>query len=256
MGTGTSLGVPMLACNCRVCTSEDRRDKRLRSSILVEKGETSLLIDSGPDLRWQLLRAGKSSVDAVFLTHYHRDHTGGLDDLRALIFHKQRAMPVYANKTTVQALARQYEYADFVGNNLSSNFATLALNLQEIQENERIRVGEIEVRAVNVWHGKLAILGFVFDESLVYLTDVKDIDDKVCAGLMDKKILILNALRQNPHPTHLNLKEALILINNLRPQQAYLTHISHLLGLSKEIEANLPQQVSLAYDNLTLSILN
>lgn len=254
MGTGTSLGVPMLACSCAVCLSKDKRDKRLRSSVLVEKGRTNLLIDAGPDLRCQLLKTGKTDIDAVLLTHFHRDHLGGLDDLRALIFHRQRVMPIYANQLSLEALARQYEYVDLSGENLSDKFATLSLSLQNLEAGKQVQIGDISVRAVEVWHGKLAILGFVFDEELVYLTDVKYLDLAVCDTLRHKKILIINALRQEEHPTHLNLAEALALIEELQPQKAYLTHISHSLGLHAEITPTLPEEVSLAYDSLVLNV--
>lgn len=254
LGTGTSLGIPMLACNCRVCLSKDRRDRRLRSSVLVEKANTTLLIDAGPDLRWQLLRIGKTKLDALCLTHFHRDHLGGLDELRALIFRKQQPLPVYANEQSLAALHRQYEYADFGGEKLSEKFATLSLNLRSIAGGECVQIGDIQLRAVQVWHGKLAILGFVLDERMVYLTDVKYVDAEVCASLQHKQLLVLNALRQAPHPTHLNLAEALDLIRGLQAEKTYLTHISHSLGLHAEVSRTLPPEVSLAYDMLSISL--
>lgn len=244
----------MLACSCAVCLSKDKRDKRLRSSVLVEKGRTNLLIDAGPDLRCQLLKTGKTDIDAVLLTHFHRDHLGGLDDLRALIFHRQLVMQIYANQLSLEALIRQYEYADLSGDNLSDKFATLSLSLQNLEAGKQVQIGDILVRAVEVWHGNLSILGFVFDEELVYLTDLKYLDLAVCDTLRYKKILIINALRQEEHPTHLNLAEALALIEELQPQKAYLTHISHSLGLHAEITPTLPEEVSLAYDSLVLNV--
>lgn len=256
LGTGASLGVPLLACDCVVCTSEDVRDRRLRTSVLIEKGDTTLLVDSGPDLRQQLFRAHKSSISAILLTHYHQDHLSGLDDLRSLIFHQQKAMPIYANAETLQKITVKYEYADFTGNKLSKEFATLSLKLHCISSDDKVNIGNIQVRAVKVWHGKLSILGFVFDETIVYLTDVKYLEPSVYKSLSDKALLVLNSLCLSPHPSHLNLNEALSMIELFKPQKTYLTHISHRLGLTKDLEQILPKNVNLAYDNLTVNVFN
>lgn len=247
LGTGTSSGVPVIGCDCPVCTSPDPRDHRFRSSLFVASRTTRLLIDTGPDLRGQLLRAKIDHIDAVLLTHYHKDHIAGFDDLRALIHRSNKPLPVYADDKTLDALHRIYPYAHFNQNTAQG----LSIHTHTLTDNSRCRIGDIAVRAFRVWHGKLAILGFIFNEAIIYITDMKSMEAHTEQSLCHKKLLIVNAQQIQPHPTHMHLNETLAFRNRLQPQRTYLTHLSHHIGKASEQE--LPDTVSLAYDGLLIT---
>lgn len=243
LGTGTSQGVPVVGCDCAVCSSTDARDQRLRSAALVEVGATRLLIDAGPDLRQQMLRAGADHLDAVLLTHEHMDHIAGIDDLRAFNYRQQRAMDIHANAATLAAVRRVYHYA-FTERRYPG---VPELELRPISG--PFGIGAARVEPFEVLHGALPVLGFRIG-GLAYITDAKTIPDAVVERLRGTELLVLNALRRSEHPTHLNLEQALEAVRRIGPQRAYFTHISHLLGAHAEVSAELPSGVALAHDGL------
>lgn len=248
LGTGTSQGVPVIGCTCAVCTSSDPRDERLRASALVRSGGSTVLIDAGPDLRQQMLRAGVDRLDAVLLTHEHMDHVAGIDDLRAFNFKQQRAMDIHGNAATLHAVKRLYHYA----------FEELKypgvpeLRLHPIDQ-AAFTAGRVQVEPIQVMHDKLPILGFRIG-GIAYITDAKTLADEEIRKIQGVDVLVLNALRIKPHPSHLNLAEALLLVQRIAPKKAYFTHISHLLGRHAEVAATLPPNVQLAYDGLVVEV--
>jgi phosphoribosyl 1,2-cyclic phosphate phosphodiesterase len=246
LGTGTSSGVPMVACHCHVCTSPHREDKRLRSSILVQSQTTTLVVDTTPDFRYQMLRAGVNNLDAVLFTHPHKDHIAGLDDVRAYNFFQHRPMPIYANEMTINALKREFAYAF-----AETKYPGVPdLQMQSINI-EPFTVGDIPVQPFLVWHLRMPVLGFRFG-SFTYITDANRIDAAELEKVRGTKILVVNALRKEAHISHYTLDEAIALAGTLEVEQAFFTHISHQLGRHGEIEAELPHGVHLAYDGLML----
>ena len=246
LGTGTSQGVPVVACDCAVCRSTDPRDQRLRTSVWLQVAGKSILIDAGPDLRQQLLRSRIRSLDAVVLTHEHMDHIAGMDDLRAFNFAQDRAMDIHGNAATNHAVQRMFHYA-FAEERYPG---TPELHLHEIAPGP-IEVAGVGMEAVEVMHHKLPVLGFRIG-SFAYITDAKTISPSAREKLRGLDVLVLNALRKKPHLTHLNVEEALAIVQDLKPKKALFTHISHLLGTHKDVEAELPNGVALAYDGLVL----
>ncbi|TCZ73611.1 MBL fold metallo-hydrolase [Flaviaesturariibacter aridisoli] len=244
LGTGTSSGVPMIACDCRVCTSPDSRDKRLRSALLVQSATTTLVVDTGPDFRFQMLRAGVKSLDAVLFTHPHKDHIAGLDDVRAFNFFTGHQMPLYANGMTQEALIREFAYA--FADNKYPGVPNLELNTIDT---EPFTVGDIPALPVQVWHLKMPVLGFRFG-NFTYITDANRIDETEKNKIRGSEVLVVNALRREPHISHYNLAEAIALTRELGVPRAYFTHISHQLGRHEEIESELPEGIHLAYDGL------
>lgn len=249
LGTGTSQGVPIIGCDCEVCNSDDFRDKRLRVSILVQYKNTTVVIDSGPDFRQQMLRAGVKKLDAVLITHEHNDHIIGLDDVRPFNFMNHTDMPVYAVERVHKELRERFDYI------FKENPYPGAPMIKQISisKNEKFHIGDLEVIPIEVMHGELPVIGFRFGD-FTYLTDVKTISEEEIKKVSDSKILVLNALHHNVHHSHLNLTEALELIEKLKPEKAYLTHISHRMGLYESVSKDLPSNVELAYDGLELSL--
>jgi phosphoribosyl 1,2-cyclic phosphate phosphodiesterase len=248
LGTGTSSGVPMIACGCEVCISTDKKDKRLRSSILVKSSTTTLVVDTTPDFRYQMLRANVKKLDAVIFTHPHKDHIAGLDDIRAYNFFMQKPMKVYANEMTQETIVREFPYA----------FAAVKypgipeINFETIST-EPFIVGDIPVIPILVWHYKMPVLGFRFGK-FTYITDANRIDDAEKEKIKGSEIVVLNVLRKEKHVSHFNLPDALDLVNELQIPKAHFTHISHQLGRHEAVNAILPKNISLAFDGMELFV--
>ena len=246
LGTGTSTGIPMIACECAVCTSTDGKDKRLRSSILVESENTRLVVDTTPDFRYQMLRENVKRLDAVLFTHPHKDHIAGLDDVRAFNFFQEQAMQVYANQMTIDALMREFAYA--FADKKYPGVPNLELNTIAL---EPFMIGDIPVIPIEVWHLKMPVYGFRFGD-FTYITDANRIEAPEKEKIKGSKILVVNALRREKHISHYNLEEAVGLVQELKIPQAYFTHISHQLGRHEEIEKRLPQGIHLGHDGLEM----
>ena len=249
LGSGTSMGVPMLGCNCPVCSSSDPKDNRLRPSIAIlfreAERERCVMIDSGPDFRQQALREGLSYIDAVLYTHAHADHILGLDDLRPLSFKSAGKIPLYADETTTGMLQHIFEYT-FSENSQYPYKARVELRPLEA----RTHIFGVDFISVPLWHGTLQTVGFRFGAA-AYLTDMSDIPEASFALLQNLDVLILDALRRTPHPSHSNLETSLKFVEKIRPKYAYFTHISHDLG-HVETEKELPPGVHMAYDGLRI----
>ena len=246
LGTGTSGGVPMIACDCLVCSSDDSRDKRLRSSILIRSATTTLVVDTGPDFRYQMLRKNVRHLDAVLFTHPHKDHLAGLDDIRAYNHFGQRPMQVFADSLTQEALRRDFYYVF-----TETRYPGIPeLELQTIAESP-FWVGDIPVQPIQVWHHRMPVLGFRFG-SFTYITDANRIEEEERNKIRGSEVLVLNALRKEPHLSHFTLDEAISLIQTLQVPRGYLTHLSHQMGLHASVAASLPKGIELAYDGLEL----
>lgn len=248
MGTGTSSGVPMIACDCEVCQSTDKKDTRLRSSIMVESDTTRIIVDTGPDFRYQMLREKVKKIDAVLFTHPHRDHIAGLDDIRAFNFFQKTTIPVYANQMTEEAIRRDFYYA-FDHRNIPG---LPQMNLVSISDSPFI-VGDITVTPIWVMHMNMPVLGFRFG-NYTYITDANFIHADSMEKIRGSQAITLNALRQEKHISHFTLSEAIDIVQELQVPQAYFTHISHQLGLHQVISAQLPQGMELAYDGLSIVV--
>ena len=249
LGTGTSQGVPLIACTCHVCTSLNSRDKRLRSSILIESDTTTLVIDSGPDFRQQMLREEVKKLDAIVFTHEHKDHIAGLDDVRAYNYILQQSMHVYCTNQVREALYREFHYAF----SEKKYPGVPEIELHEISQNETFTVGDISLQPIEVIHYKLPVLGYRV-KNFAYITDANFISEQEQEKLLGLDVLVINALRHEEHPSHFTFNQALALIEKLQPKQAYLTHISHQLGTYEELQPQLPKNVQLAYDGLHISL--
>ena len=248
LGTGTSQGIPVIACNCKICLSTDKKDNRLRTSILVETQGKTICIDTGPDFRQQMLRAKVQKLDAVIYTHEHKDHTAGMDDIRAFNFKQKKAMELFTDLNVEACLKKEFSYA-FQKNPYPG---VPRLNLNRI-ENKPFDVLGIIFRPIQLMHYKLPVFGFRIGD-FAYCTDVNYISPEEKKKLIGLKVLVITALRKEEHISHFSLSQALDVIDELKPEKAYLTHISHLLGLHKEVSKELPQNVEIAFDELTITI--
>ena len=237
----------MLGCSCDTCTSDDPKDKRLRSSAIVSYGDTNLLIDTGPDLRTQLLRQGTSHIDAILLTHEHNDHTAGIDDIRPYNFKRDDDIPLYAESRVLDNLKVRYSY---IFNKSYSTAAKLAPII--VEPGVAFTLSDQEILPVRIMHGGLPIIGYRFGD-IAYLTDVKSVPHDSLQLLHGIKTLIVNALEPRLHPTHFNIEEAVQLANTLAVEHTYLIHVSHRMGRHQERQLSLPPNVSLAYDTLVIS---
>ena len=248
LGTGTSQGIPIIGSNHPVCLSDDTKDKRLRSSIMLEWGNFRYIIDCGPDFRQQMLRENVDAINGILFTHEHADHTAGLDDIRPFS-HKMGNVPLFVPERIIGNLEQRFYYI-FTKVNRYPGAPSAGI---QVVENEVFTLGGRKVQPVEVIHGKLPIFGYRFDD-FAYLTDLKTIEDKEKDKLKNLDTLVVNTLRKEPHPTHLNLEDALSFIDELQPKRACLTHISHNLGFHKEVQEQLPENVFLAYDGLKISV--
>jgi phosphoribosyl 1,2-cyclic phosphate phosphodiesterase len=237
----------MIACPCEVCASSDKRDKRLRSSILGESASTRIVVDTTPDFRYQMLRAGVKELDAVLFTHPHKDHIAGLDDVRAYNFFQRRPMDIYANEMTQESIVREFPYA----------FADVKypgipeLRLNRIDKDPFL-VGDIPVQPILVWHLKMPVLGFRFGK-FTYITDANRIEEEEKEKIRGSEQIVLNALRHEKHVSHYTLQEAIVEVKDLGAPRAWFTHISHQLGLHAETNPTLPPGMELAYDGLVIN---
>lgn len=249
LGTGTSTGIPFIGCQCAVCQSTNPYNNRLRSSILVQHQSTTVVIDTGPDFRQQMLRSKPPKLDAVLLTHIHNDHLAGLDDIRAYNTWQKRDMPVYATPDVQQTIRTIFPYM-FEKHKYPG---TPSVILETIEHRHSFRVGDIEFLPLEIMHGNLPITCFRMGNA-AYITDAKYIKPAEMEQLMGLKVLIINALQKKEHWSHFTLNEALAVIEQLQPERAYLTHISHHMGLYEEVNPTLPTNVALAYDNLVVTV--
>lgn len=248
LGTGTSTGVPQLRCDCKVCRSTDPRDKRMRTSALLEIGDTVILIDCGPDFYHQMLASGTKRIDAVLLTHSHYDHVGGIDDMRPFCHAMGGHLPVYCKHDVADDLRSRVPYC--FATHLYPGVPTFAIN--EI-DRDPFPVNGIEILPLPVMHGKLEIRGYRIG-SFAYITDCLTMPDKTIERLKGTDTLVINALRIKEHPTHMNLAQALDVIELVKPRRAFLTHLSHDMGLHATVQPTLPPEVRIAWDGLTIEL--
>ena len=248
LGTGTSKGIPVIGSDNEVCLSLNSKDKRLRSSVLINSNNYNYIIDCGPDFRMQMLNANISKIEAIIYTHQHSDHTAGLDDIRPFT-QRYGDLPIYAKKEVLKDLKIRFKYIFTTKNKYPSAPSVIANRVKNIP----FSIGDLTVIPIKVKHGKLSIYGYRFDK-IAYLTDVSFIADKEKEKLKNLEVLVINALQIKEHPTHFNLEKALQLIDELKPNRAYITHISPRLGFHDAVEKLLPENVFLAYDGLSVSV--
>jgi phosphoribosyl 1,2-cyclic phosphate phosphodiesterase len=248
LGTGTSQGVPVIACNCEVCISDNAKDKRLRSSILIESQEKTVVVDTGPDFRYQMLRANVQKLDGVVFTHEHKDHIAGLDDVRAFNYKQKEAMNIYASLQVQESLKREFYYV-FSGFKYPG---IPQIDMHEINL-ETFSIGDINFTPIEVMHYKMPVLGFRIND-FTYITDAKTISDTEKEKIKGSKILVINALQKEKHISHFTLEEAIAFAQEINAETTYFTHISHKLGKHDDVMAYLPQNIKLAYDGLEIHI--
>ena len=249
LGTGTSQGIPVIGSDHEVCKSNNPKDKRLRVSVWVHTEKTSIIVDCGPDFRQQMLTSQCSRVDAILFTHEHADHTSGIDDIRPFNF-KQGKIPIYAHTRVIENLKRRFDYVFEHENRYPGAPSVQPI---DVVNNEPFSIGDIEIVPINVYHANLQVFGYKMND-FAYLTDVKTIASDEIEKIKGVKVLVINALREDPHHSHFNLQDALDFVTLVQPQKAYLTHISHLLGFHDQVAQKLPNNVFLAYDNLEIAL--
>lgn len=246
LGTGTSQGVPVIACSCPVCQSDDNRDKRLRTSALIEVEGINLVIDSGPDFRQQMLNNKVKTLDAIIITHEHRDHLAGLDDVRAFNWIHKKPMDIWVEPRVHEAIIKEYSYIFS-----ESKYPGIPeVNIHTIDDHP-FSIRGIDIIPIRCYHGKLPILGYRIGD-ITYITDASFIPEKEKEKITGSKYLIINALRKQKHLAHFSLPEAIRIINEYSPRRGYLTHLSHQIGLYKDVSKELPENVCLAYDGLAI----
>lgn len=249
LGTGTSQGIPVVGCSDAVCKSIDSKDKRLRVSVWIYDENFSIIIDCGPDFRYQMLQSDCKRMDALLFTHEHADHTAGLDDIRPFYF-KQGDIPLYGHPRVLENLAKRFDYIFENENKYPGAPSVVSIS---VHKDNPFFVNNQKIIPINACHGGLQVFGYRIND-FVYLTDVKTIDDSEIDKIKGVKVLVINVLRKEPHPTHFNLEEALLFIQKVQPEKTYFTHISHNFGFHEEIEKELPENVFLAYDNLEITL--
>ena len=245
LGTGTSQGVPVIACECETCKSDDNRDKRLRTSILIEKDGTSLVIDAGPDFRQQMLKENVRRLDAIILTHEHKDHIAGMDDVRAFNYKSQDAIDIYAEERVQKAVKKEYSYV--FAEYQYPGIPKMRLNLIN---DYGFTVRGIPLIPLRVFHYRLPVYGFRIG-NFAYITDANYVPEETKEKLFGVKYFVINALRREKHISHFSLREAIDLVREISPRRAFITHISHQMGLHEEASATLPPEIMLAYDGLS-----
>lgn len=249
LGTGTSQGVPMIGCSCAVCRSTDKRDNRLRSAIWLQSDTTSVVIDTGPDFRYQMLRAQVPRLDAVVYTHGHKDHVAGMDDVRAFNYWQQTSINLYANAQTEEVLLREFQYV-FNGIRYPG---IPQVDIVSIENKPFFEVGDLVFQPIKVLHYKLEVYGFRVGD-FCYITDANFISPEELEKIKGCRVLVISALRKEKHISHFSLEEAIAVARMTGAQQTYLTHISHQMGLAAEVEQELPEDIHIAYDGLVLEI--
>lgn len=248
LGTGTSQGIPLIGCDCRVCTSADARDKRLRTSVFIEHNDTNIVIDTGPDFRQQMLREKIRKVDAVLFTHEHKDHIAGLDEVRAFNFINQMIMPVYATERVQNAIKREFAYIF-----AEEKYPGIPqIELKKI-DTQTIDVNGIKIIPIEVMHHKMSVKAFRIGK-FTYITDANYISEEEKEKIKGSEVIVVNALRRNHHISHFTFEEAIELMEELKPKNAYFTHISHQLGSHEEVSLELPDFIQLAYDGLQIEL--
>ncbi len=248
LGTGTSQGVPVIACTCQVCQSKNPHDKRLRTSVMVETSNNNWVIDAGPDFRQQMLRETVKKVDAILITHNHKDHTGGLDDVRAFNWISKKPMEIFARNSVLQSIENEFSYA-FADEKYPG---VPQINLNPVGHSA-FTFNHDQVVPIEARHAQMPVHGFRIGD-FSYLTDASQIEQKELDKMKKSKLIILNALRKQKHHSHFNLEEAVKIIQYLNPEKAYFTHISHQMGFHKDINQQLPHGIELAYDGLQITI--
>lgn len=248
LGTGTSQGIPMIACDCPVCQSLDYRDKRLRTSIHIAVDDLSLVVDTGPDFRQQMLRENIRKLDAVLFTHQHKDHTAGLDDIRSYNFKDERDMPIYARKQVIEQIKTEFAYI-FSGTKYPG---IPRISPQEI-ENKAFKINETEILPVEVMHHQLPVFGFKI-KNFTYITDANYINETERKKIEGSEVLVLNALHWATHISHFSVEEAIAMVEVLKPKKAYFTHFSHRIGKHAEVSPRMPENIFLAYDGLKIEL--
>lgn len=248
LGTGTSQGIPVIGCKCKVCQSADPRDKRFRTAALLEKDGVNIALDTGPDFRIQMLNAGIDHLEGVLMTHYHNDHIAGLDDVRPFNFMQKSYMQIYADEDTSEVIKKKYDY--IFADDPYPGSPRVELTNHHFDE---FVLPPFKVRPFKIWHGKMPITAYQIN-GLVYITDGKTIPDREMPKIMDCDVLVINALRRKEHHSHFNLEQAIEMSEKINARHTYLLHISHHLGLHEEVAKELPANVFLAYDGLKLDI--
>lgn len=248
LGTGTSQGVPVIACNCPVCQSSDIHDKRLRTAVLIEHNKASILIDAGPDFRQQMLNAKVKQLDSILLTHEHRDHIAGIDDVRAFNFVNRCPMDIWAEERVQKALKSDFSYI-FAKDKYPGSPEVILHSIDGLP----FSINDVKIVPIRAFHFKMPVYGFRID-NLTYLTDANFIPEEEKEKMVGTQYLVINALRKQKHISHFSLPEALKLISELSPRKAFITHISHQMGLYKDVQKELPENVFLAYDGLSIDL--
>ena len=248
LGTGTSQGVPVIGCDCEVCRSIDFRDKRLRSSIHVEVDGLSIVVDTGPDFRQQMLREGVNKLDAVLFTHEHKDHTAGMDDIRSFNFKQKKDMPIYGREHVIEQLKREFAYVF-----ASHKYPGVPQVMVNIIENEPFEVEGVSIVPIEVMHYKLPVFGFRIKD-FTYITDAKTVAPEEVEKIRGSKVLVINALQFDPHISHMTMEEAIAFAQDIGAEHTYFTHISHRLGKHKPVEAKLPEGMTIAFDGQKITL--